>query len=150
MRYPNFRSNDRSAGTYRHHCPRNARNPFDDNQGMTLKYPAVAALVASAAVAATMSAAPAQADPTTDAFLSTLQHYRLGDIDPATAVRVGQTVCPMLSEPGQNAANVAADIADDLGRPLGPATMFTGLAISIFCPRAVNALTDGVPFSFFR
>ncbi|MDA2892883.1 DUF732 domain-containing protein [Mycolicibacterium sp. BiH015] len=117
---------------------------------MTLKYSAVAALVASAAVAATMSAAPAQADPTTDAFLSTLQHYRLGDIDPATAVRVGQTVCPMLSEPGQNAANVAADIADDLGRPLGPATMFTGLAISIFCPRAVNALTDGVPFSFFR
>lgn len=115
-----------------------------------MKYPAVAALVASAAVAATMSAAPAQADPTTDAFLSTLQHYRLGDIDPATAVRVGQTVCPMLSEPGQNAANVAADIADDLGRPLGPATMFTGLAISIFCPRAVNALTDGVPFSFFR
>ena len=117
---------------------------------MTLKYPAVVALVASAAVAATMSAAPAQADPTTDAFLSTLQHYQLGDIDPATAVRVGQTVCPMLSEPGQNAANVAADIADDLGRPLGPATMFTGLAISIFCPRAVDAMTDGVPFSFFR
>ncbi len=117
---------------------------------MKLKYPAVASLVASAAIAATMSAAPAQADPTADAFLSTLQHYRLGDIDPATAVQVGQTVCPMLSEPGQNMANVAADVADDLGRPLGPATMFTGLAISIFCPRAVDAMTDGVPFSFFR
>lgn len=117
---------------------------------MTLKFPAVAALVASAAVAATVSAAPAQADPTADAFISTLQHYQLGDIDPATAVRVGQTVCPLLSEPGQNAANVAADVADALGRPLGPATMFTGLAISIFCPQAVNAMTDGVPFSFFR
>ena len=117
---------------------------------MNLKYRAVATLVASAAVAATMSAAPAQADPTTDAFLSTLEHYRLGDIDPATAMRVGQDVCPMLSEPGQDMANVAADVADDLGRPLGPATMFTGLAISIFCPRAVNAMTDGIPFSFFR
>lgn len=116
---------------------------------MMLKYPAVATLVAAAAVAATMSAAPAQADPTTDAFLSTLAHYRLGDIDPATAMRVGQDVCPMLSEPGQDMANVAADVASDLGRPLGPATMFTGLAISIFCPRAVGAMTDGVPFSFF-
>ncbi|BBY75981.1 DUF732 domain-containing protein [Mycolicibacterium parafortuitum] len=118
---------------------------------MKLTYPAVAAAVASAAVAmATLSAPPAQADSTTDAFLSTLAHYRLGDIDPATAVRVGETVCPMLAEPGQNAANVAADVADALGRPLGPATMFTGLAISIFCPRAVNAMTDGVPFSFLR
>ena len=117
---------------------------------MKLTYPAVAALVASAAAVATVSAPPAQADPTTDAFISTLQHYRLGDIDPATAVRVGQTVCPMLSEPGQNAANVAADVSEALGRPLGPATMFTGLAISIFCPRAVDAMTDGVPFSFFR
>ncbi|PRC42193.1 DUF732 domain-containing protein [Mycobacterium sp. ITM-2017-0098] len=115
---------------------------------MTLKYSAVAALVVAAAAAATMSAPPAQADPTTDAFLSTLQHYRLGDIDPATATRVGQDVCPMLTEPGQNMANVAADVANDLGRPLGPATMFTGLAITIFCPAAVNAMTDGVPFSF--
>ena len=46
-------------------------------------------------------------------------------------------------------ADVAAEVANDLGRPLGPATMFTGLAISIFCPRAVDAMTDGVPFSFF-
>jgi hypothetical protein len=116
---------------------------------MKFKHSVVAAAVASAAVA-TMSAAPAQADPATDVFLSTLQHYRLGDIDPATALRVGQSVCPMLAEPGQNAANVAADVSDALGRPLGPATMFTGLAIQLFCPRAVNALTDGVPFSFFR
>lgn len=116
---------------------------------MKSKFPAVAALVASSAIAATLSAAPAHADPTTDAFLSTLQHYRLGDIDPAIATRVGQEVCPMLSEPGQNMANVAADVADDLGRPLGPATMFIGLAITIFCPRAVDAMTDGIPFSFF-
>lgn len=109
-------------------------------------YPAVAV---AAVVAATMSAAPAQADTGIDVFLGALDHYRLGDIDPATAVRVGESVCPMLAEPGQGVANVAARVADELGRPLGPATMFTGLAIQILCPRAVGALTDGQPFSFF-
>jgi hypothetical protein len=117
---------------------------------MKFIYPAVASLVASAAVAAATFAAPAHADTGVDVFLGALDHYRLGGIDPATAVRVGQSVCPMLAEPGQNAANVAARVADELGRPLGPATMFTGLAIQIFCPRAVDALTDGQPFSFFR
>ncbi|MGB0435926.1 MAG: DUF732 domain-containing protein [Mycobacterium sp.] len=117
---------------------------------MSFKYPAVTALVASAAVvAATISAAPAQADSTTDIFLGALNHYRLGDIDPATAIRIGESVCPMLAEPGQNTADVAARVAEELGRPIGAATMFTDLAIQILCPPAVNALTDGRPFSFF-
>ncbi|KGI69360.1 DUF732 domain-containing protein [Mycolicibacterium rufum] len=120
---------------------------------MTFRFPAAATLMAAtvavAAAATVTVAAPAQADTTTDVFLSALDHYRLGDIDAGTATRVGEQVCPMLAEPGQNAANVAATVADELGRPLGPATMFTGLAIQIFCPRAVTALTDGVPFSFF-
>ncbi|MDZ4270263.1 MAG: DUF732 domain-containing protein [Mycobacterium sp.] len=107
------------------------------------------AVAVAAVVAATVSAAPAQADTGIDVFLGALNHYRLGDIDPATAVRVGESVCPMLAEPGQDVANVAARVADELGRPLGPATMFTGLAIQILCPRAVGALTDGRPFSFF-
>lgn len=117
---------------------------------MKLMHRAATALVASAAVvAATMTAAPAQADTETDVFLGVLNHYRLGDIDPGTALRVGESICPMLVEPGQNTADVAARVAEELGRPLGPATMFTGLAIQIFCPRAVVALTDGRPFSFF-
>ncbi|GJF15641.1 hypothetical protein NGTWS0302_13920 [Mycolicibacterium cyprinidarum] len=122
---------------------------------MRFMYLATASRFASAALvavtmAATMTAAPAQADSGVDVFLGALNHYRLGDIDPATAVRVGESVCPMLAEPGQNVADVAAKVADEIGRPLGPATMFTGLAIQIFCPRAVAALTDGVPFSFFN
>ena len=107
-----------------------------------------ASVLASAAVAATVSAPAAHADTGADVFLAALGDYGLAGIDPATAVRVGESVCPMLVEPGQNVADVAADVADALGRPLGPATMFTGLAIQIFCPRAVTALTDGRPFSF--
>lgn len=100
----------------------------------------VAALAAGAA--ATALAAPAQADPS-DQFLSDLAGAGLGDIDPATATSLGQQVCPMLAEPGQQVADVAADVSDTLGRPLGPATMFTGLAITMFCPGAVANLANG-------
>ena len=49
----------------------------------------------------------------------------------------------MLAQPGQDVADVAAKVADEVGRPLGPATMFTGLAIQIFCPGAVASLANG-------
>ena len=90
-------------------------------------------------------AAPAQADPSTDQFLSDLGTMGLTGIDPATATSMGQQVCPMLAQPGQDVADVAARVADEMGRPLGPATMFTGLAISIFCPGAVASLANGQP-----
>ena len=62
---------------------------------MRFMYLATASRFASAALvavtmAATMTAAPAQADSGVDVFLGALNHYRLGDIDPATAVRVGE------------------------------------------------------------
>jgi hypothetical protein len=106
---------------------------------------AAASLIGMAALTATagIAAAPAQADTAADVFLSTLDGSGLVGIDQGTAVRVGQQVCPMLAEPGQNLANVAADVSDSIGRPLGPATMFTGLAIQVFCPGAVSALAAG-------
>jgi hypothetical protein len=106
----------------------------------------LASVIVSAGVlgaALSIGAAPAQADPATDLFLAGLGGNGLAGIDPATATRVGQSVCPMLVEPGQNAANVAAEVSDAIGRPLGPATMFTGLAISVFCPGAVASLANG-------
>jgi hypothetical protein len=99
-----------------------------------------AALMAGAAIVA----APAQADPVTDSFLTALTSSGITGIDPATAVSVGQQVCPMLAEPGQQMADVAADVSNSIGRPLGPATMFTGLAISLFCPGAVASLGDRI------
>jgi Protein of unknown function (DUF732) len=102
------------------------------------------ALSAALLAGAALTAAPAHADPGADAFLGALTNAGLTGIDPATAVSVGQQVCPMLSEPGQQMANVAADVSDAIGRPLGPATMFTGLAISLFCPGAVASLGDRI------
>lgn len=110
-----------------------------------LRTATVASLALSAGIfgAATLGMAPAQADPGVDPFVAALGTAGLGGIDPATAVSVGQSVCPMLAEPGQQAADVAGKVADTLGRPLGPATMFTGLAIKMFCPGAVASLAGG-------
>ena len=92
-----------------------------------------------------VTSAPAQADPVTDSFLSALAGAGVPAIDPATAVSVGQSVCPMLAQPGQNVADVAATVANAIGKPLGPATMFTGVAISVFCPGMMASLGSALP-----
>jgi hypothetical protein len=103
------------------------------------------ALALSAGVMASglVWAAPAQADTTDDAFLSALTDAGIGTVDPANAAALGQQVCPMLAQPGQDAADVAAKVADAGGMSLGPATMFTGIAISLFCPTAVSSIANG-------
>jgi hypothetical protein len=100
-------------------------------------------LTAALTVAPAVLAAPAQAEPAADAFLAALTDAGLSTADPAGAVMLGQSVCPMLAEPGQTAADAAAKVADTAGMPLGAATMFTGLAISMFCPAMVARLGTG-------
>ncbi|MGH3676412.1 MAG: DUF732 domain-containing protein [Mycobacterium sp.] len=103
----------------------------------------VLAVFAGLTTAALALAAPAQADPTTDAFLAAITNAGVGTADPANAVAVGQSICPMLSEPGQNTADVAATVADATGMSLGGANLFTGIAISIFCPAMVSSIGTG-------
>ena len=91
-----------------------------------------------------------QAD-TTDDGLSALTNAGIGTAAPVDAAALGQQVCPMLAQPGQTAADVAAKVADAGGMSLGPATMFTGLAISLFCPAAVTSIANGqspIPLPF--
>ena len=101
-------------------------------------------LVAVAGIMTAVFAAPAVADTTTniDEFLNTLDGLGITTIAPGDAVELGQSLCPMLAESGQNTADIAAKVSDSIGRPLGPATMFTGLAISFLCPKAVNNVAD--------
>ncbi len=117
-----------------------------------LRKPAMAAVLATGFLAAAAVApSPAQADPVEDAFLHAVTEAGVVMGDPGRAIAVGHQVCPMLSEPGQNAANVAAQVADAAGMPLGPATMFTGIAISMFCPAMVSSIGNGtspVPLPF--
>jgi hypothetical protein len=99
---------------------------------------------AGVAATACVLAAQAQADPSTDAFLDAVSGAGMGGTtDPSDLVAAGQSVCPMLSEPGQNAADAAAKVADTTGMSLGGANMFTGLAISFLCPRVLETVGNG-------
>ena len=107
--------------------------------------PMILALSAAALATGLTVAAPAQAEPADDAFLTALTDAGVGAGDPADAIALGQQVCPMLADPGQTAADVAAKVAEAGGMPLGPATMFTGIAISMFCPAMVASIGTGSP-----
>jgi len=104
---------------------------------MKFSIPAVALTTgALAAVAAGLvaGAAPASADTSVDDVLSVLSDSGITNVDPGTAVQLGQSICPLLAERGQNSADIASTVADALGKPLGVAPMFTGAAISALCP----------------
>jgi hypothetical protein len=101
------------------------------------------ALSAGLITGAMASAAPAQADPMDAAFLTALNNAGIGSTDPASAVALGQSICPMLSKPGQNTADVASTVADATGMSFGGANMFTGIAIAMFCPAVVSSIGNG-------
>lgn len=129
---------------------RNARGRPYDFQIMRFRRN-TGSLILAAGLACGALAAPAHADTAgnVDDFLSTLDLLGVTGIDPGQAVALGQSLCPMLAERGQNTADIAGKVSEAIGRPIGPATMFTGAAISFLCPRAVenvtNNLTDGKP-----
>jgi hypothetical protein len=122
-------------------CGNAVAAPYD---GYIMKFSSItASFLLAVGLTGGIFAVPAQADPAVgvDDFLTTLDGLGLGDIDPAKAVEVGQSLCPMLAERGQNTADIASTVSDAIGRPLGPATIFTGAAISFLCPKAVESLT---------
>ena len=116
--------------------------------------PMASAGVAAGLIAGAMAlAAPAQADTTTDDFLNALSSSGITGMDPGQAVELGQSICPLLADRSQNTADIASTVADRMGRPLGAGTMFTGLAVSFFCPRAVQDLANGqmpIPLPFLN
>jgi len=111
-------------------------------------------LVATLGILAGVLAAPAAADTTdvadtVDDVLSALDGLGNGNLSPVDAGEVSRALCPVLADRGQDAVDIAAKVADGIGRPLGVGTMFTGTAISFLCPRAVDnvadTLNDGTP-----
>ena len=124
---------------------RNARvGPYD---GQIMKVSrTTGSLVLAAGLISGVFAVPAQADTICDVddFLTTLDGLGITDIAPGDAVALGESVCPLLAERGQSTADIAGKVSDAIGRPLGPATMFTGAAISFLFPRAVERVTDNL------
>ncbi len=124
-----------------------------DAVSMMFRQMTTAAVAAGLIAGAAAFAAPAHADTTADDFLGALSAAGIDNLDPGQAVELGQSVCPLLAQRSQNTADIASTVADRLGRPLGPATMFTGIAVSFFCPRAVQDLANGtspIPLPFLN
>ncbi|MFN3001887.1 DUF732 domain-containing protein [Mycolicibacterium wolinskyi] len=103
----------------------------------------VVPLIAAVAAAGVLTSAPANADPVDDSFLSALNNAGVGYNDPATAVNLGQQVCPMLVEPGKNFASVATKLRGDGGLSPEMASFFAGIAISMYCPQMMSQIGDG-------
>lgn len=94
-------------------------------------------LTVGLAAAALVGAAPALADPSTDAVVDSPGAAAAPPADdPARDEAFAESLCPMLSQSGQ-------DLADAGGASLGPSGMFAGPAISVFCPGAMSALANG-------
>ena len=94
-------------------------------------------------VGSLVTAGSASADAGVDAFNNALGSADMMLPSGSDPVALGQSVCPMLAQPGQTLADAAAKVADTSGMSLGPATMFTGFAISSFCPGIVGSLGRG-------
>jgi Protein of unknown function (DUF732) len=99
-------------------------------------------LAVGLSTAATMFAAPASADPIDDAFLAALTNNGVAFNDPANTVALGESVCPMLVEPGKSLASVYSRVSNN-GIPPEMAAFFTGIAISMYCPQMMTGIGNG-------
>ena len=102
------------------------------------------AVTSALLTAAVLSVAPAHADETTD-FVNQLADAGIatGAADP---VAVGQSVCPMLVQPGSDFASAVSQVQNN-GVPPAMAGFFAGLAIKAYCPQMMNSVADGTILS---
>ncbi|OBG34502.1 DUF732 domain-containing protein [Mycobacterium sp. E3198] len=110
--------------------------------------PLTVRLLAGAAGLLTVAAAfaaPAEADPATDdAFIDALNHAGIDFGEPGNAMKVGESICPMLAQPGGNFAAAAATVSNR-GLSPGMAKMFTTIAIQMYCPQEMANIASGNP-----
>ena len=109
------------------------------HQPLTIRLLAVAAGLLTAVAA---FAAPAEADPADDNFIDALNHAGVEFGEPGNAMAVGQSICPMLAQPG---GSFAAAVARVSHRGMSPqmAQMFTTIAIQMYCPEEMANIASG-------
>jgi hypothetical protein len=109
------------------------------HQPMTIRLLAAAAGLLTAAAA---FAAPADADPNDDSFIDALNHAGVEFGEPGNAMAVGESICPMIAQPG---GSMAAAVQRVRGSGLSPAMaqMFTTIAIQMYCPTEMANIANG-------
>lgn len=87
--------------------------------------------------AALLSAAPASADPTDDAFVAALENYGIDVNDPDTAIAHGRAICAGLDK-GQDTSFLALKLMKDTALNLSSsrqAGFFIGASVAAYCPQ---------------
>jgi hypothetical protein len=91
---------------------------------------------------ATAFSATGEADPSDDNFIDALSHAGIEYGEPGNAMAVGQSICPMIAQPGGSFAAAASGVAH---RGMSPqlAKMFTTIAIQTYCPDEMANILGG-------
>ena len=98
------------------------------------------ALTAGLAAAAAALAAPIRADIMGNTFLAALTNAGVPYSEPAAATALGESVCPLLFQPGESFDSIVARVADNSGISHEPAGVFTLIAIGTYCPAVLAPL----------
>lgn len=94
--------------------------------------------------AAAAFAAPAEASPVDDAFITALNNAGINYGDPLNAEALGQSVCPILAQPGGSFNTAASKVfASQSGMSPEMAGMFTTIAIQMYCPSVMADVAAG-------
>jgi len=109
------------------------------HQPLTIRLLAATAALLTAAAAL---AAPAEANQVDDDFVAALNKSGVHYGDPANAVALGQSVCPMLEKPGAKFAEAVAKVQGG-GISSGMAGMFAQIAIQMYCPQMMAQVAHG-------
>ncbi len=109
------------------------------NQPLTVRlFASAGCLITAAAV----FSAPVEADPNDDVFIDALSHAGIEYGEPGNAMAVGQSICPMIAQPGGSFAAAASGVAHQ-GMSPQLAQMFTTIAIQTYCPEEMANVLGG-------
>jgi Protein of unknown function (DUF732) len=97
-------------------------------------------VVTGLAMLAAALSAPIRADMVGNAFLSALTNAGISYTQPAGTTAMGQSVCPMLFEPGGSFDEVTSKLATGNGMSYEMAGRFTLVAIATYCPAVIAPL----------
>lgn len=94
-------------------------------------------------IAAAFGSPPAEADANADDnFIDALNHAGVDFGQPGNAMAVGESICPMLAQPGGSFAAAVSSVRRQ-GMSPAMAQMFTTIAIQSYCPQVMANLASG-------
>jgi hypothetical protein len=110
-----------------------------DSQPLAVRALLAAGCLIAAAIA---FSAHSEADPNDDTFIDALSHAGVEYGEPGNAMAVGQSICPMLAQPGGSFAAAASGVSR---RGMSPqmAQLFTTIAIQTYCPEEMANIMGG-------